>query len=100
MITSPFISFLKDREKELAIVFALYELEKASSTQIAAFGQAHSSLPSINSSELAKKRGYLEKHGILQVEEGKRPTTHTLTDKGKRLGRILKDLGEFIDKQF
>ena len=95
---SPFVKLLRG-EYELTIILLLTRLKgKARTDEIIKKGKETKTLPSLNGTRVASARKFLLKNELIEVEKDGHDIIHTLTPKGKKLGKHLNSIADFIVK--
>lgn len=95
---SPFVKLLRG-EYELTIILLLTRLKgKARSDEIIKKGKGTKTLPSLNGARVASSRKFLLDNDLIEVEKEGNEIIHTLTPKGKKLGKHLNNIADFIVK--
>ncbi len=95
---SPFVKLLRG-EYELTIILLLNRLNgKARTDEIIKKGKKTKTLPALNGARVATARKFLLKNDLIEVEKDGKEIIHTLTSKGKKLGKLLNSISDFIVK--
>ena len=95
---SPFVKLLRG-EYELTIILLLTRLKgKARTDEIIKKGKQTKTLPSLNGTRVASARKFLLDNELIEVEKDGNDIIHTLTSKGKKLGKHLSSIADFIVK--
>ena len=95
---SPFVKLLRG-EYELTIILLLTRLKgKARTDEIIKKGKQTKTLPALNGTRVATARKFLVENDLIEVEEKGNEIIHTLTSKGKKLGKLLSSVSDFIVK--
>ena len=55
-------------------------------------------MPSLNGARVASARKFLVKNDLVEIEKDGKEIIHILTPKGKKLGRLLSSVADFIVK--
>ncbi|MFW9789252.1 MAG: hypothetical protein ACFFE2_04635 [Candidatus Thorarchaeota archaeon] len=95
---SPFVKLLRG-EYELTIILLLTRLKgKARADEIIKAGKKTKTLPALNGARVASARKFLLDNEIIRVEKEGNELIHILTNRGKKLGRHLDAIANFIVK--
>lgn len=95
---SPFVKLLRG-EYELTVLAVLTKLRgKARADEIIKAGKKTKTLPSLNGTIVAKTRKFLVKNELIKIEKDGHEIIHILTPKGRKLGRLLNNIQDFILK--
>jgi len=95
---SPFVKLLRG-EYELTIILLLTRLHgKARTDEIIKKGLATKTLPALNGSRVASARKFLLDNELVEIEEEGNDIIHFLTPKGRKLGKHLSSIADFIVK--
>ncbi len=95
---SPFVKLLRG-EYELTVILLLTRLKgKARTDEIIKKGKGTKTLPALNGARVATARKFLLKNDLIEVEKDGNEIIHTLTNKGKKLGKLLSSVSDFIVK--
>ena len=95
---SPFVKLLRG-EYELTVILLLTRLRgKARADEIIKKGLETKTLPSLNGARVASVRKFLVKNELIEIEKEGKEIIHILTPKGKKLGRLLGSVADFIVK--
>ncbi len=95
---SPFVKLLRG-EYELTIILLLTRLKgKARTDEIIKRGKKTKTLPALNGARVATARKFLLDNDLIEVEKEGNDIIHTLTSKGKKLGKHLSSISDFIVK--
>ena len=95
---SPFVKLLRG-EYELTIILLLTRLRgKARADDIIKAGKKTKTLPALNGARVASARKFLVKNDLIEIEKDGHEIIHILTRKGRKLGKILNSVSEFIVK--
>ena len=95
---SPFVKLLRG-EYELTIILLLTRLRgKARADEIIKAGKKTKTLPALNGARVASARKFLVKNELIEIEKDGHEIIHILTKKGRKLGKLLNSVSEFIVK--
>ncbi len=95
---SPFVKLLRG-EYELTVILLLTRLRgKARADEIIKKGKQTKTLPSLNGARVASARKFLRDNDLVDIEKDGHEIIHTLTPKGKKLGKHLNSIADFIVK--
>ncbi len=95
---SPFVKLLRG-EYELTIILLLTRLNgKARSDEIIKKGLATKTLPALNGARVASARKFLLDNELVEIQKEGNEIIHILTAKGKKLGKLLSSISDFIVK--
>ena len=95
---SPFVKLLRG-EYELTIILLLTRLKgKARADEIIKKGKETKTLPALNGERVASARKFLVKNELITTEKDGNQIFHILTPKGKKLGKLLSSIADFIVK--
>lgn len=95
---SPFVKLLRG-EYELTIVLLLTRLNgKARSDEIIKKGLETKTLPALNGARVASARKFLLDNELIEIQKEGNEIIHILTAKGKKLGKLLSAISDFIVK--
>jgi len=95
---SPFVKLLRG-EYELTIILLLTRLRgKARADEIIKAGKKTKTLPALNGARVASARKFLLDNDLIRVEKEGNELIHILTNRGKKLGRHLDAIANFIVK--
>ena len=95
---SPFVKLLRG-EYELTIILLLTRLKgKARADVIIKKGKQTKTLPSLNGARVATARKFLLDNDLIEIEKEGNEIIHILTSKGKKLGKLLNSISDFIVK--
>lgn len=95
---SPFVKLLRG-ENELTIILLLTRLHgKARADEIIKKGLAIKTLPELNGSRVASARKFLLDNELVEIEEEGNESIYFLTAKGRKLGKYLSSIADFIVK--
>jgi len=95
---SPFVKLLRG-EYELTIILLLTRLRgKARADEIIKAGKKTKTLPSLNGARVANARKFLVKNDLIEIEKDGHEIIHILTKKGRKLGKLLNSVSDFIIK--
>ena len=86
-------------EYELTIILLLTRLRgKARADEIIKAGKKTKTLPALNGARVASARKFLLDNDLIRVEKEGNELIHILTNRGKKLGRHLDAIANFIVK--
>ncbi|MFW9870525.1 MAG: hypothetical protein ACFFFO_11045 [Candidatus Thorarchaeota archaeon] len=95
---SPFVKLLRG-EYELTVILLLTRLKgKARADTIIKKGLETKTLPALNGARVAASRKFLLKNELIEIEKDGKEIIHILTPKGRKLGRLLSSVADFIVK--
>ncbi|MGY5861733.1 MAG: hypothetical protein RTU09_05120 [Candidatus Thorarchaeota archaeon] len=95
---SPFVKLLRG-EYELTIILLLTKLRgKARADEIIKAGKKTKTLPALNGARVASARKFLVKNDLIEIEKDGHEIIHILTKKGRKLGKLLNSISDFILK--
>ncbi len=95
---SPFVKLLRG-EYELTIILLLTRLKgKARADEIIKKGKQTKTLPSLNGARVAGARKFLLDNDLIKIQKEGHEIIHILTPKGKKLGKHLSSIADFIVK--
>jgi predicted transcriptional regulator len=95
---SPFVKLLRG-EYELTIILLLTKLRgKARADDIIKAGKKTKTLPALNGARVASARKFLVKNDLIEIEKDGKEIIHILTKKGRKLGKLLNSISDFIVK--
>ncbi len=95
---SPFVKLLRG-EYELTVILLLTRLRgKARADEIIKKGKQTKTLPALNGARVATARKFLLKNELITTEKDGNQIFHILTSKGKKLGKLLSSVADFIVK--
>ncbi len=95
---SPFVKLLRG-EYELTVILLLTRLRgKARADEIIKKGKGTKTLPALNGARVASVRKFLVKNELVEIEKDGREIIHILTSKGRKLGKLLSSISDFIIK--
>ncbi len=95
---SPFVKLLRG-EYELTIILLLTRLRgKARADEIIKAGKKTKTLPALNGARGAGARKFLVKNDLIEIEKNGHEIIHILTKKGRKLGKLLNSVSDFIVK--
>jgi predicted transcriptional regulator len=95
---SPFVKLLRG-EYELTIILLLTRLRgKARADEIIKAGKKTKTLPALNGARVAGARKFLVKNELIEIEKDGHEIIHILTKKGRKLGKLLNSVSDFIIK--
>ncbi|MFW9843603.1 MAG: hypothetical protein ACFFEV_03425 [Candidatus Thorarchaeota archaeon] len=95
---SPFVKLLRG-EYELTIILLLTRLDgKARADEIIKKGKKTKTLPALNGARVAGARKFLLENDLIEIEKDGNEIIHSLTSKGKKLGKHLHSIADFIVK--
>jgi predicted transcriptional regulator len=95
---SPFVKLLRG-EYELTVILLLTRLRgKARADEIISAGIKTKTLPALNGARVASVGKFLLDNDLIEVEKSGNELIHILTDKGRKLGRHLDAVDNFIVK--
>ena len=95
---SPFVKLLRG-EYELTVILLLTRLRgKARADEIIKKGLETKTLPALNGARVAGVRKFLVQNELIEIEKEGKEIIHILTPKGKKLGRLLSSVADFIVK--
>ena len=95
---SPFVKLLRG-EYELTIILLLTRLKgKARADEIIKKGLETKTLPALNGARVASARKFLLDNDLIEIEKEGNEIIHILTAKGKKLGKLLSSISDFIVK--
>ncbi|MFW9810424.1 MAG: hypothetical protein ACFFE6_13680 [Candidatus Thorarchaeota archaeon] len=95
---SPFVKLLRG-EYELTVILLLTRLKgKARADTIIKKGLETKTLPALNGARVAASRKFLLKNELIEIEKDGKEIIHVLTPKGRKLGRLLSSVADFIVK--
>ena len=95
---SPFVKLLRG-EYELTIILLLTKLRgKARADEIIKAGKKTKTLPALNGARVARARKFLVKNDLIEIEKDGHEIIHILTKKGRKLGKLLNSISDFILK--
>ena len=95
---SPFVKLLRG-EYELTVIVILTRLRgKARADEIVKAGKKTKTLPVLNGARVASVRKFLVKNDLIEIEKDGKEIIHILTNKGKKLGKLLNSVSDFIVK--
>lgn len=95
---SPFVKLLRG-EYELTVILLLNRLRgRARADQIIKKGKATKTLPALNGARVATARKFLLKNELITIEKDGNQIFHILTNRGKKLGKLLSSVADFIVK--
>jgi hypothetical protein len=95
---SPFVKLLRG-EYELTVILLLNRLKgKARADEIIKKGKETKTLPALNGERVATARKFLLKNELIRIEKDGNQIFHILTNKGKKLGKLLSSVADFIVK--
>ncbi len=95
---SPFVKLLRG-EYELTIILLLTRLRgKARADEIIKAGKKTKTLPALNGARVASARKFLVKNELIEIEKDGHEIIHILTKKGRKLGKLLNSVSDFIVK--
>ena len=95
---SPFVKLLRG-EYELTILLLLTRMKgKARADAIIKKGLETKTLPSLNGARVASARKFLVKNDLVEIERDGKEIIHILTPKGRKLGKHLSGIADFIVK--
>lgn len=95
---SPFVKLLRG-EYELTVILLLTRLKgKARADAIIKKGLETKTLPALNGARVAASRKFLLKNELIEIEKDGKEIIHILTPKGRKLGRLLSSVADFIVK--
>ena len=95
---SPFVKLLRG-EYELTIILLLTRLRgKARADEIIKAGKKTKTLPALNGARVASARKFLVKNELIEIEKDGHEIIHILTKKGRKLGKLLNSVSDFIIK--
>ena len=93
---SPFVKLLRG-EYELTIILLLTKLRgKARADEIIKAGKKTKTLPALNGARVATARKFLLKNELIEIEKSGNEIIHILTNRGKKLGKHLDGIANFI----
>jgi predicted transcriptional regulator len=93
---SPFVKLLRG-EYELTVLAVLTKLRgKARADEIIKAGKKTKTLPALNGATVAGARKFLVKNELIEIEKDGKEIIHILTPKGRKLGKLLNNISEFI----
>ena len=93
---SPFVKLLRG-EYELTIILLLTRLRgKARADEIIKAGKKTKTLPALNGARVATARKFLLKNELIEIEKSGNEIIHILTNRGKKLGKHLDGIANFI----
>ncbi len=93
---SPFVKLLRG-EYELTIILLLTRLRgKARADEIIKAGKKTKTLPALNGARVATARKFLLKNELIEIEKSGNDIIHILTNRGKKLGKHLDGIANFI----
>ena len=95
---SPFVKLLRG-EYELTVILLLTRLRgKARADEIIKKGKGTKTLPALNGARVASVRKFLVKNELVEIEKDGKEIIHILTSKGRKLGKLLDSISDFIVK--
>ena len=95
---SPFVKLLRG-EYELTILLLLTRMKgKARADAIIKKGLETKTLPALNGARVASARKFLVKNELVEIEKDGKEILHILTPKGRKLGKLLSSVADFIVK--
>jgi hypothetical protein len=95
---SPFVKLLRG-EYELTVLLLLARMKgKARTDAIIKKGLQTKTLPALNGARVATARKFLVKNDLIEVEKEGKEIIHKLTPKGRKLGKLLSSVADFIVK--
>jgi predicted transcriptional regulator len=95
---SPFVKLLRG-EYELTVLAVLTKLRgKARVDEIIKAGKKTKTLPTLNGTRVAKARKFLVKNELIKIKKEGHEIIHILTPKGRKLGKLLNRISDFILK--
>ena len=95
---SPFVKLLRG-EYELTVILLLTRLRgKARADEIVKKGKRTKTLPALNGARVASVRKFLVKNELVEIEKDGKEIIHILTSKGRKLGKLLDSISDFIVK--
>ena len=95
---SPFVKLLRG-EYELTIILLLTKLRgKARADEIIKAGKKTKTLPALNGARVASARKFLVRNDLIEIEKDGHEIIHILTKKGRKLGKLLNSISDFILK--
>ena len=95
---SPFVKLLRG-EYELTVILLLTRLRgKARADEIVKAGKKTRTLPALSGGRVAGVRKFLVKNDLIEIEKEGHEIIHILTKKGRKLGRLLNSISDFIVK--
>jgi len=95
---SPFVKLLRG-EYELTVILLLTRLKgRARADVIIKKGLETKTLPALNGARVANARKFLLDNDLIEIEKEGNEIIHILTPKGKKLGKLLSSVANFIVK--
>ena len=95
---SPFVKLLRG-EYELTVILLLTRLKgRSRADEIIKKGKKTKTLPALNGARVASVRKFLVKNELVEIEKDGKEIIHTLTSKGRKLGKLLSSVSDFIVK--
>ena len=95
---SPFVKLLRG-EYELTVILLLTRLKgKARADTIIKKGLETKTLPALNGARVASARKFLLKNELIEIEKEGKEIIHILTPRGRKLGKLLSSVADFIVK--
>ena len=95
---SPFVKLLRG-EYELTVILLLTRLKgKARADEIIKAGKKTKTLPALNGARVAGVRKFLLDNDLIEIQKEGNEIIHILTNKGKKLGKHLDGIANFIVK--
>jgi predicted transcriptional regulator len=61
-------------------------------------GKKTKTLPALNGARVASARKFLVKNDLIEIEKDGKEIIHILTKKGRKLGKLLNSISDFIVK--